>query len=87
MGARNGNVRGTRGGRKTVTGKKRTYAGEMFARAIVEDEEVVQRLLTDCRAGMVAPAVLIHLLSMAYGRPIGVQVEAEPPAQTITIHF
>jgi hypothetical protein len=82
-----GNGRGTVGGSKKGTGKKQTHAGAAFARAIVEDEAVIQRLLTDCRAGTVAPAVLIHLLAMAYGRPIGVQVEAESPAQMITIHF
>lgn len=76
------------GGRRAGTPNKRTSAGELFARTIVENPEVQARLLGMAKEGTLSPDLLKTLLAYAFGKPVEVvSLDDDRAPRTIQITF
>jgi hypothetical protein len=72
------------GGRARGTPNKRTVDGEAYARALVEDSAVRDRLLTQARAGEMSADLIKTFLAYAFGKPVEVSTNAEHDSETRT---
>lgn len=83
--ARNGTKSG--GGSRKGRPNKRTLDGERYARAIVEDQAVRDRLLAMAQDGTLSPDVLKTFLAYAFGKPQEPVLDGDSDARTIQITF
>lgn len=75
------------GGRRKGTSNKRTVDGEAYARAIVEDAQVRDRLLAMAQDGTLSPELLKTFLAYAFGKPQEPVIDGDGNARTVTISF
>lgn len=77
-----------RGGRAPGTPNKRTVDGERYARTIIEDPQVQQRLLAMAQDGTLSPELVKTFLSYAFGKPVEVvDVGDSDTPRSVTITF
>lgn len=75
------------GGRRKGTSNKRTVDGEAYARAILEDQAVRDKLLAMAQDGTLSPEVLKTFLAYAFGKPQEPVLDGDSRSRSITITF